>query len=110
MEGNVNRERWSGEEKWGFVGERGVAPERLGARAARRLLRFVEEESGAVDPCLADQLVVPMALSGAGGRVATSEVTGHLESVLEIIQLFGVPARLEGRRGLPGFFEVESAP
>ena len=98
----------SGRAGFGFIGERGVSPERLGARAARRLLRFVEEESGAVDPCLADQLAVPMALSRAGGRVTTSEVTGHLESVVEVMKQFGVSARIEGRRGLPGRLEVDA--
>ncbi len=95
-----------GRAAFGFLGERGVPPERLGARAARRLLRFVEEESGAVDPYLADQLAVPMAISRVGGKVTTSEVTGHLESVIDVIRQFGISARIDGRRGLPGCFEV----
>jgi len=90
---------------FGYLGERGVRAEQLGDRAARRLLRFLEEP-GAVDPWLADQLVVPLALSGGGGVVTTPEVTAHLETVVDVVSLFGIGARLEGRRGLPGAVEV----
>jgi RNA 3'-terminal phosphate cyclase (ATP) len=89
-----------------FLGERRLPAERLGDRAARRLLRFLEEDEGAVDPHLADQLALPMALR-AGGRVTTCEVTSHLETVAEVLSLFGVPARTLGRRGGPGALEVE---
>ncbi len=87
-----------------FLGERGVPAETIGDRAARALLKFLEGE-GAVDPHLADQLAVPLAL-GAGGRVTTSQVTAHLETVAEVVTLFGVPARVRGRRGGPGALEV----
>ncbi len=74
---------------------------------ARRILRHVEEEaSAAVDPWLADQLAVPLALARGGGRVATGEVTRHLLSVVELLNAFGVAARVEGRLGLPGLLEV----
>jgi RNA 3'-terminal phosphate cyclase (ATP) len=91
---------------FGFVGERGVSSEALGERAARRLLRFLEEE-GAVDPPLADQLAVPLALAQGGGRVTTPEVTRHLVTVASVITRFGIPARTWGRRGGPGGFEVD---
>lgn len=90
---------------FGFLGERNLAPEMLGDRAARRLLKFLEEE-GAVDPNLADQLAVPLALAGGGGRVATPEVTRHLETVVRVLGLFGIPARTWGRRGGPGGLDV----
>lgn len=88
-----------------FLGERGVRAERLGDRAARRLLRFLEEE-GAVDGNLADQLAVPFAVCGGGGEVSTCEVTKHLETVAEVIRLFGIEARTWGRLGGPGGIEV----
>lgn len=90
---------------FGFVGQKGVRPELLGDRAARTLLKFLDAE-GAVDPHLADQLAVPMALGGKGGRVTTTEVSQHLETVAEIVSLFGIPARTWGRRGGPGGLEV----
>ena len=90
-----------------------LRPDLLGDRAARTLLKFLGGE-GAVDPHLADQLAVPMALSGKGGRVTTTEVSLHLETVAEIMSLFGIPARTFGRRGGPGGLEVgapaEAAP
>jgi RNA 3'-terminal phosphate cyclase (ATP) len=90
---------------FGFLGERGVRAERLGDRAARHLLKFLEAE-GAVDPHMADQLAVPLALAQGGGRLTTPEVTSHLETVAHTISLFGIPARTWGRRGGPGGLEV----
>ncbi len=91
---------------FGFLGERGLRAELLGERAARRLLRFMQEEEGAVDPHLADQLAVPLALAGGGGRVTTSAVTPHLETVAAVVGAFGIPARTWGRQGGPGGLEV----
>jgi RNA 3'-terminal phosphate cyclase (ATP) len=92
---------------FGFLGERRVQPDALGERAARRLLHFLDEEEGAVDPFLADQLVVPMAL-GRGGRVTTPAVSAHLESVVAVVGAFGLPARIWGRHGGPGGVEVSA--
>jgi RNA 3'-terminal phosphate cyclase (ATP) len=95
----------NGRAAFGFLGERGLRAELLGERAARSVLRFLDEE-GAVDPHLADQLAVPLALSGGGGRVTTPAVTPHLETVAAVVNAFGVPARTWGRRGGPGGLEV----
>ncbi|HVR72511.1 MAG TPA: RNA 3'-terminal phosphate cyclase [Vicinamibacteria bacterium] len=94
-----------GRAAFGFLGQKGVRPDVLGDRAARTLLKFLGGE-GAVDPHLADQLAVPMALGGKGGRVTTTEVSRHLETVAEIVSAFGIPARTWGRRGGPGGLEV----
>jgi RNA 3'-terminal phosphate cyclase (ATP) len=93
---------------FGFIGQKGVRPDVLGDRAARTLLKFLGGE-GAVDPHLADQLAVPLALGGKGGRVTTTEVSLHLETVAEIVSLFGIPARTWGRRGGPGGLEVAAS-
>ena len=94
-----------GRAAFGLLGQRGVRAEQVGDRAARTLLKFLDAE-GAVDPHLADQLGVPLALSGGGGRVTTSEVTSHLETVAGVIAQFGIPAATWGRRGGPGGLEV----
>jgi RNA 3'-terminal phosphate cyclase (ATP) len=90
---------------FGFLGERGLRAEVLGDRAARTVLQFLEGE-GAVDPYLADQLAVPLAIGGGGGRVTTNRVTQHLVTVAEIVSLFGIPAHTWGRVGGPGGLEV----
>jgi RNA 3'-terminal phosphate cyclase (ATP) len=95
-----------GRAAFGFLGERGLRPEVLGDRAARTLLRFLEGDA-AVDAHLADQLAVPLAIGGGGGRVRTDSVTSHLETVATIVSLFGIGARVDGRRGGPGTLEVD---
>jgi RNA 3'-terminal phosphate cyclase (ATP) len=97
----------AGRAAFSWLGERGLRPELLGDRAARHALRFLGDESSAVDPHLADQLVVPLCLSGGGGRVTTSEVTSHLETVVRVAGLFGFGARASGRHGGPGHLEVD---
>ena len=94
-----------GRAAFGLLGQRGLRAEVVGDRTARTLLKFLDGE-GAVDPHLADQLGLPLALSGGGGRVTTTEVTSHLETVAGVIAQFGIPARTWGRRGGPGGLEV----
>ena len=96
-----------GRAAFGFLGERGTRAESLGDRAARRLLKFLESE-GAVDPHLADQLAVPLALGRGGGLVTTCEVTRHLETAAATLRLFGFAAQTFGRLGGPGGLEVGS--
>ncbi|HET8645844.1 MAG TPA: RNA 3'-terminal phosphate cyclase [Vicinamibacteria bacterium] len=91
-----------------LLGQRGVRAEVLGERLARTVLRFLEGEA-AVDPHLADQLALPLALAGCGGRVATSEVTAHLETVAAVLRLFGIGASVSGRMGGPGLLLVPPA-
>ena len=89
------------------LGERGIRPETGGRQAARELLAFLEAEGG-VDGHAADQLAVPLALARGGGRVTTSEVTRHLQTVVQILGLFGVGARVEGLLGGHGVLEVDA--
>lgn len=96
----------TGRAAFSLLGERGLRAEVLGERAARRLLRFIDDDEAAVDPCLADQLAVPLAVAGGGGRLRTSEVTSHLETVAGVLRQFGVPAETWGRRGGPGGLSV----
>jgi RNA 3'-terminal phosphate cyclase (ATP) len=97
----------TGRAAFSWLGEKGLRAELLGDRAARRLLRFLEDETASVDAHLADQLVVPLCLGGGGGRFTTSEVTSHLETVAEVAGAFGFGVRVAGRRGFPGLVEVD---
>ena len=96
----------TGRGAFGLLGERGLRAEVLGERAARRVLKFIEDEEAVVDPWLADQMAVPLAFAGGGGRLHTSEVTSHLETVAAVLCRFGVPAETWGRRGGPGGLAV----
>jgi len=96
----------TGRAAFSLLGERGLRAEVLGERAARRVLKFIDDEEAVVDPWLADQLAVPLAVAGGGGRLATSEVTLHLETVAAVLRQFGVPAEIWGRRGGPGGLTV----
>jgi RNA 3'-terminal phosphate cyclase (ATP) len=95
-----------GRAAFGLLGERGLRAEVLGERAVRRVLKFIEDEEAVVDPWLADQLAVPLAVAGGGGRLQTSEVTSHLETVAAVLRRFGVPAETWGRRGGAGGLAV----
>ena len=95
----------TGRAAFGALGEKGAQPEIVGDRVARALLHFLDGDA-VVDPWLADQLAVPMALSGQGGRIVTSEVTTHLATVAGVLELFGYSATVFGRRGGPGGLEV----
>ena len=98
----------AGRAAFSWLGEKGVRPEILGDRAARRLLRFLSNEEGAcVDAHLADQLVVPSCLAGGGGRWTTGEITSHLLTVARVAEAFAFKVRIEGRRGGPGLVEVD---
>jgi RNA 3'-terminal phosphate cyclase (ATP) len=96
----------TGRAAFSLLGERGLRAEVMGERAARWALRFLEDEEAAVDPWLADQLALPLAIAGGGGRLQTSEVTSHLETVAAVLRRFGFPAETWGRRGGPGGLSV----
>jgi RNA 3'-terminal phosphate cyclase (ATP) len=73
------------------LGERGVPSETVADRAVDRLLD-VHDGPGAVDPHMADQLLVVLAL--AGGRVRIPRVTDHVETTLAVLEAFGCDARV----------------
>jgi RNA 3'-terminal phosphate cyclase (ATP) len=97
----------NGRGAFGVVGERGMRAEAVGEKAARETLRFMEA-TGAVDGHAADQLVVPLVLARGGGLVSTSEVTKHLQTVVEVVSWFGFKARVEGALGGAGHLEVDA--
>lgn len=90
------------------LGQRGLGPEGLGERVARRLLLFLEEQAEAAqDAHLAEQLVVPLALT-RGGSLTTPEVGAGLERLAAVVAAFGGGVRVDGRVGGPGRVEVDA--
>ncbi|MGO8969980.1 MAG: RNA 3'-terminal phosphate cyclase [Myxococcaceae bacterium] len=97
------------------VGERGDAPEEVGARAAAALSAFMES-AGALDERLADQILLPAALLAAGTlgpvepgstRFTTARVTPHLEATRAVVERF-LPVEVSLEPG--GRLEVRRLP
>lgn len=81
-------------------GEHGVTAERVGSRAAKLMNDFIGSDA-AVGRCLADQLLLPMALAG-GGSFTTMSPDNHVPTNIGVIEKF-LPLSFrveETRRGL----------
>ena len=77
-------------------GKRGVPAERVGRDLAEEVRRYLAAPA-AVGPHLADQLLLPMALAGAG-RFTTLAPTGHTTTNADTIQRFlDVPIAIDQR-------------
>ena len=62
---------------------------------------------GTVDPWLADQLLLPLALADGPSELRTSEVTAHLLTNAEVIRLFlAVEIDVDGPFGGPATVQV----
>ena len=67
-------------------GELGVSRKKIAAAIYREANRFYKS-TAAVDPHLADQILLPMALAG-GGAFTTTEPTEHTLTNMKVIELF----------------------
>jgi RNA 3'-terminal phosphate cyclase (ATP) len=76
------------------LGERGVPAEDVADEAVDAAHAWLDGP-GVVDPHLADQLVVPLAL--AGGRVRVPRLTAHVRTNREMIEAFGDELELDVR-------------
>jgi RNA 3'-terminal phosphate cyclase (ATP) len=91
------------------LGERGKPAERVAAEAVDELSDFLHDEA-AVDPHLADQLVLPVALSSGMTWFTTGAVTQHLLTNAWVVnQFFPERVRIEGKEGQPGICQVDPA-
>lgn len=92
------------------LGQRGKPAERVADEAAEELREFLATD-GAVDPWLADQLLLPLALAPEPSVISTSKVTGHLRTNADVIGLFLPSAiRIVGEEGRPGRVSVAGGP
>lgn len=69
------------------LGERHKKAEQVANEAVDELAAFLHTD-GAIDPWLADQLLLPLALAGAPSLFRTSKVTLHLLTNAEVIRHF----------------------
>ena len=79
------------------LGARGKRAEDVAEEACQTLMDFLKSDA-AVEPHLADQLILPMALSKGESRFTTSRITRHLTTNIWLVQQF-----------LPVQFEVHGA-
>lgn len=89
------------------LGARGRPAEDLAAEAAAALLEHHATEA-ALDPHLADQLLLPAALARGTSAFTVSRVTGHLLTNAALIRRWlDVPILVEAPEGRPGRVTVE---
>lgn len=99
---------WISQAGFGMLGRQGWPSEKVAEEAVAELLAFVENETAAVDPYLADQLLIPMALADGRSTYTTNRLTGHtLTNAALIRNWLDVSIMIEGERDQPGRVTVE---
>ncbi|MBQ2516465.1 MAG: hypothetical protein II543_04300, partial [Desulfovibrio sp.] len=79
-------------------GWRGRSAEAVAGHACARALAYLKSGADA-ESCLADQLLVPLALAG-GGSFTAQRLTSHAATCLKVLELFtGRRARVEKTKG-----------
>lgn len=92
------------------LGARGKRAERVADEAEDALAAFLGTD-GAVDPWLADQLLLPLALADGPSALRTSVATAHLLTNAEVIRLFlPVEIGVDGAVGGPATVQVRPGP
>ncbi len=88
------------------LGERGKRAEDVGREVAAAALSHIQSRAS-LDPCMADQLVLYLALSGKESSFTTSRITRHLITNLHVIKAFtGIGYRIGGAPGEPGTVDI----
>jgi RNA 3'-terminal phosphate cyclase len=81
----------------------------VGAEAAEALLAYVRRD-GCLDPHLADQIVLYLAIAAGRSVFTTTQITSHLVTNIEVITRFlDVEYDVEGEIGSPGKVSVTGA-
>jgi RNA 3'-terminal phosphate cyclase (ATP) len=89
------------------LGARGKPAERVADEAVAALRRFLRTDA-AIDACLADQLLLPLAFAPGRSALHTAEITSHLMTNAEVIKAF-VPViiDIQGAIGEAGHVLIE---
>jgi RNA 3'-terminal phosphate cyclase (ATP) len=89
------------------LGERGKSSERVSEDACSELLEH-HESGSAVDPHLADQILLPAAFASGRSAYVTSHVTSHLITVARLLeQLIEAKVRIDGDPGQIGHLTID---
>jgi RNA 3'-terminal phosphate cyclase (ATP) len=99
---------FTGQAHAGFaaLGVPGKRAEKVADEAVDALLAFLETD-GCVDPYLADQLLLPLAVVNAPSTFRTSRITRHLQTNAHVIQKFlPVSIHIDGELDQPGLVRL----
>jgi RNA 3'-terminal phosphate cyclase (ATP) len=87
------------------LGARGKPAEKVADEAADGLEDFLEKD-GALEPHLADQLILYMALAEGRSTVSVSSITTHLKTNIHVVEKF-LPVSFDVTESAPGMVSVE---
>jgi RNA 3'-phosphate cyclase len=88
------------------LGARGKPAEHVADEAVDELETYLSS-SAAIDPYLADQLLVPLALATGVAELSTARVTQHLVTNAAVVRLFlPVAITIQGEIGEPGLVRI----
>jgi len=90
------------------LGRRGKSSEEVADEAAGALLRH-HASGSALDPRLADQMLVPLCLAGGASHFSAEALTGHFTANAWVIERFGA-ARIAAERAESGLAHVTVTP
>lgn len=90
------------------MGQRSVRVESVIRRAWEQLMTFAKS-SAAIDPFLADQLLIPAAFSGETTTFTTQNITPRLQTMAWVIKQFvPIAITISGRAGEPGKVTIKA--
>lgn len=84
------------------LGRRGLPAEKVAEGACETFFEHHQDVAAAVDPFLADQLVVPLALAAGDSAYTTSKITQHTLTSIHIVRQFletGIEVERRGEGG-----------
>lgn len=88
------------------LGERGKRAEKVGEEVGIKLLKHVNTMK-ALDPNMADQIVLYLSLTDQFSEFSTSEITEHLVTNLWVLRQFlDIDYTVDGERGKPGIVKI----
>ena len=97
---------WLPQAGFSALGQKGVPADKVAETAVNALLNFVKTET-AVDPHLADQLLLPMALANGRSQFTTSRITQHtLTNAALLRRWLAVEITITAGLNQPGTIEV----
>lgn len=97
---------WVAQAGFASLGVKGLASETVAETAVRDFVDYANTNT-AVDPHLADQLLLPMALASGISYYSTSALTRHTLTQANLLrQWLEIPIYVTGREGQPGTVEI----